>query len=192
MANKIVGKEALQEAIKQTKKLIHSEVAIGTDVPLDENIQLFVKEDEEGTSPNDFYTKAEVDKIKADLLDTINNIHGFKLIEQGEVADPANYPISGGTGGYAAQAVTLNSSKLESGVFIVDCKTEHNPETVSYVGSCWNTYISSLSYLGGSKNSGYIKVEQLNPTAIKITNSSPGCGKVYYNIWLLPFAKPNS
>lgn len=192
MAEKYAGKAALQAVIDETKRLSRPEVAIGTDVPLNKNIQLFIKEDEEGTSPNDFYTKAEVDKIKADLLDTINNIHGFKLIEQGEVADPANYPISGGTGGYAAQSVTLNSSKLESGVFIVDCKTEYNPETVSYVGSCWNTYISSLSYLGGSENSGYIKVERLNPTAIKITDSLPGCGKVYYNIWLLPFAKPNN
>lgn len=198
MVNKFAGENTIQAVIDETKKLTHSEVAIGIEKPSDEDIKLFVKEDEEGTSPIDFYTKMDIDqnyytktevnKIKNDLLTAINNIYGFKLLTKGEVEDPGDHPNS--SGGYDAQSVTVSTSNWGSGIFFVDCKMQYNPEQISYVGSYINNYIGSLDYLGGNENSGYAKVEITSPTVIKFTARLPGCGKLYYNIWMLPFIKP--
>lgn len=204
---KYAGESTIQAVVNETKKLVRPEVAVGSGQPPDDNIVLFVDESQKGTSPNDFYTKAEmeqnfytkaeveqdfytkaeVDKIKNDLLTTINAAQSWKLKVKGAVADPANYPISGGTGGYAAQSVTISTVGWESGVCIIDCKTEFNPEATTYIGGYVRDYLFTPTYLAGNKSSGYIELEQTSPTTIKIINPQPGCGRVFYNIWVLPF-----
>ncbi len=185
---KVAGKNTIQAVIDETKKLARPEVAVGSVKPLDENIKLFVDENKQGSSPQDYYTKDEIDK-KIDSINTlISNIgSGLKLKAKGIIPDPADFPD--GNGGYLAQSVNFSTQEW-NGFYLIISHTEMNPVATVYYVNIKNSYIVEVKLISSNGNN-FGEVKQSDSVNFEIINGTVGCGDVIYNIWEFPWQTVN-
>lgn len=166
--------------------IVGNEVAVGSTKPSDENIKLYIAENEQGSSPQDFYTKAEVDKLIAQLTTKLSNMgtrrdNIIRRMSSGYVEDPAN------AADHSAQSRTFRMNSDWAGTLIIQCRTQSNPEVCVFTTFCLDGYLFNIEHLAGHSTSSYIKVSGTGTYDLTITNLQLGCGKLYFDIILIPF-----